>query len=225
MSSLQHFRQHAAEQSGGTSAAGIKRLVLRLLAQVPNVQSLLDFGAGKGELLAQLHALGQIPTLAGLDWFARPTDLPARIDWQQADLNERVQPKQIYDVVVCSETIEHLENPRHVFRSLAACVRPGGTLILTMPNQECIRSYVGLVFGGHFTSFLGASYPAHITALLRLDLVRLCAETGFGPPTFAYTNLGGIPKLPRVSWQTVSAGLLRGRLFSDNVGLIARRGG
>ena len=48
-----------------------------------------------------------------------------------------------------------------------------------MPNQESIRSYAGLIFAGHFTHFLGACYPAHITALLRLDLARLCAESGF----------------------------------------------
>ena len=101
-------------------------------------------------------------------------------------------------------------------------LRPGGLLVLTMPNQESIRSYAGLIFAGHFTHFLGGCYPAHITALLRLDLTRLCAESGFTPPAFQFTDDGAIPKLARVHWQQVSFGLLRGRLFSDNVCMLTR---
>jgi hypothetical protein len=40
---------------------------------------------------------------------------------------------------------------------------------------------------------------------------------------FAYTGDGGIPKIPRISWQAVSFGLLKGRLFSDNVGMVTRK--
>ena len=80
----------------------------------------------------------------------------------------------------------------------------------------------GLIFAGHFTHFLGACYPAHITALLRLDLTRLCAESGFTAPAFQFTDDGAVPKLTRVHWQQVSFGLLRGRLFSDNVCMVAR---
>jgi hypothetical protein len=119
--------------------------------------------------------------------------------------------------------IEHLENPRQVFRNLHKLLVPGGTLVLTTPNQESIRSYMALLFGGHFVSFLGASYPAHITALLREDLRRICAETGFGSPSFLYSGVGAVPKLTRLTWQGVSFGLFKGRLFSDNVGMVVKR--
>ena len=79
----------------------------------------------------------------------------------------------------------------------------------------------GIITGYHASvDCTRLGYP--ITALVRLDLARICAETGFSVPEFFYTNSGGIPKLPSVSWQAVSAGLLRGRLFSDNIGMIAR---
>src|SRR5262249_1188938 len=144
--------------------------------------SLIDFGAGKGELLRSLAETGSFQTLAGIDLFERPPDLPATISWHRQDLNEAVTVGSRFDVAVCSETIEHLENPRQSFRSLYGLLRPGGTLVLTMPNQESIRSLCGLLFGGHFTLFLGACYPAHITALLRMDLVRMCSETGLSAP-------------------------------------------
>jgi 2-polyprenyl-3-methyl-5-hydroxy-6-metoxy-1,4-benzoquinol methylase len=217
------FRRRASELSGGRSSEPIKSLVLDRLAQEGLRGSLLDFGAGRGELLQRLNNLGTFDELAGIDLFERPAALPASIGWHQHDLNEPFSLSREFDVVVCSETIEHLENPRHVFRTIARFLRPGGALVLTMPNQESIRSYAGLIVAGHFTQFLGSCYPAHITALLRMDLRRLCEETGFEPPAFHYTNAGGIPKRPTVSWQAISFGLLRGRLFSDNLAIVTRR--
>jgi 2-polyprenyl-3-methyl-5-hydroxy-6-metoxy-1,4-benzoquinol methylase len=220
---LAEARRRASELSGGTSSEPIKALILTCLEREGARGSLLDFGAGKGELLMRLHQSGGFQHLAGMDLFERSPDLPAAIAWHQQDLNDDVRLGREFDTVVCSETIEHLENPRHVFRCLRTLVRPGGTLVLTTPNQESIRSYAGLLFAGHFTQFLGDCYPAHITALLRLDLVRLCSESGFAPPMFSFTDAGAIPRLPSVQWQTISFGLLRGRLFSDNVCMVTSR--
>ncbi len=193
---LMSQRQQAAERSGGTSNDVVKNFVIALLDQQRIEGSILDFGAGKGELLKRLFEDKRFHPLAGVDWFERPEQLPESIAWLRQDLNENISFSQAFDTVVCSEVIEHLENPRHVFRSLAGLLRPGGTLILTMPNQESIRSYVGLLLRGHFTQFLGNCYPAHITALLRLDLTRLCTETGFSKPEFFYTNHGGVSQIP-----------------------------
>jgi 2-polyprenyl-3-methyl-5-hydroxy-6-metoxy-1,4-benzoquinol methylase len=215
-------RRRASELSGGVSSEPIRSLILRVLEREGAAGSLLDFGAGTGALLARLHARPQFDRLAGVDLFPRPAALPAAIEWRQQDLNDVVEVGGSFDTVICSETIEHLENPRHVFRSLRRLVRPGGLIVLTMPNQESIRAYAGLIVAGHFTHFLGACYPAHITALLRMDLARLCAEHGFSAPAFHFTDDGAIPKLASVHWQQISFGLLRGRWFSDNVCMVAR---
>lgn len=220
---LAEARLMASEQSGGTSSDVIKNLVIHCLQAEQATGNLLDFGAGKGELLSRLHRTGQFDSLAGMDLFARPMTITPQIHWHQQDLNEAIELTNQFETIVCSETIEHLENPRHTFRSLNQLLKPGGLLVLTMPNQESIRSYVGLLLGGHFTHFLGTCYPAHITALLRLDLVRLCAEVGFSQPTFHFSQDGGIPKLTALSWQRLSLGLLKGRLFSDNVAMTARK--
>ena len=98
-----------------------------------------------------------------------------------------------FDIVICSEVIEHLENPRATFRNLFELLKEGGTLILTMPNQETVRSYLHLIFRGHFVAFNDKEYPAHITALLRTDVRRLCKEAGFTDPEFFYTDEGWMP--------------------------------
>jgi 2-polyprenyl-3-methyl-5-hydroxy-6-metoxy-1,4-benzoquinol methylase len=186
--------------------------------------SLLDFGAGRGELLQQLHQRGRFSRLTGVDLFARPaTGLASSVQWIQQDLNQPLEFAGKFDVVICSEVIEHLENPRQTFRILHAALQPGGTLILTMPNQESVRSYASLLLRGHFISFVDSCYPAHITALLRKDLIRISHECGFENPVFSYSNHGLVPKLNSVTWQRLSLGLLAGRLYSDNLGLWARK--
>lgn len=220
---LAEQRMRAAEASGGTSPQTIKQLVLRLVRQHGLKGRFLDFGAGRGELLRVLANEEGIDSLSGADILERPAELRASVAWHQQDLNAELAGVDPFDVVICSEVIEHLENPRQVFRNLHKLLVPGGALVLTTPNQESIRSYVALIFGGHFVSFLGASYPAHITALLREDLRRICAETGFGPPSFTYSSAGAVPKLTRLTWQGISFGLLKGRLWSDNIGLVTRR--
>lgn len=223
MMDLTQSRIAASQHSGGTSTDVIKDLIIDCLGKEDAKGSLIDFGAGRGELLVRLTQSRKFEILAGADLFPRPAELDAQLEWHQQDLNEPLKLDRQFDCVVCSETIEHLENPRQTFRNLHQLTKPGGLLVLTMPNQESIRSYAGLLLGGHFTYFLGACYPSHITALLRLDLTRICREVGFQPPKFRYTNSGGIPKLPLVSWQRVSFGLLRGRLFSDNIAMVTRK--
>jgi 2-polyprenyl-3-methyl-5-hydroxy-6-metoxy-1,4-benzoquinol methylase len=206
----------------GSSSPDIKQFVISLLRGLQASGRLLDFGAGRGELLALLSNDHRY-SVAGIDLMARPPFLGPDIKWWQFDLNERIPVEDQFDVVVCSETIEHLENPRHVFRTLARLLRPGGYLVLTMPNQESIRSLMNLLIRGHFTYFLDGSYPAHITALLEIDLQRLCAEAGFENPLVRYTDTGAMPFFTGMSWQKASLNLLRGKRFSDNVAIVTRK--
>ncbi len=223
-SQIYERRLAAALASKGVSLDPIYRMCLSLLQSQKLKGNLLEFGAGIGNLLKQLAASNLYTKITGADILPRPDDVPPEITWIQADLNEPVPvPDKAFDTIVSTEVIEHLENPRATFREFHRLLRPGGALLLTTPNQESIRSLVSLIFGRHFAAFQDASYPAHITALIRKDFERICAESGFIPPRFFYTNAGGIPKLPHIRWQQVSFGLLRGRLFSDNIAVVTTK--
>jgi 2-polyprenyl-3-methyl-5-hydroxy-6-metoxy-1,4-benzoquinol methylase len=217
-------RRKSSLLSGGTSGFEIKKMVIEYLLQNNAKGSLLDFGAGKGELIRILWDKKLFEHVECVDLYDRPFDLAEQIRWHVQDLNDDVESCTLFDWLVCSEVIEHLENPRQVFRSFFRLLKPGGTLVLTMPNQESIRAIAALMLGGHFALFLGSSYPAHITALLRLDLLRIANEAGFVVnEKFYYANNGRVPKLPSISWSSFSFGLLKGRLFSDNLMMVARK--
>lgn len=219
-------RFRAAVESQGTSSDPIYQMVLKELNNCQNKGSLLDVGCGTGELLKTLHDQDCRFQTAGIDILEQSESFPARARYFRHNLDQpfdEVFEGETFDIVTCIEVIEHLENPRQLFAGLARLIKPGGTLILTTPNQESLRSIVSLLFYGHHVAFRDQSYPAHITALLRKDLSRLCSEQNFDEPDFIYSNHGHIPALTSLTWQQISAGRLRGRLFSDNLGIITKK--
>jgi 2-polyprenyl-3-methyl-5-hydroxy-6-metoxy-1,4-benzoquinol methylase len=216
-------RIKASEESKGTSTGAVIDHALKAALEMGTTRSMLEYGAGMGNLIRRLVAAGWSGAITGADLFARPEGLPENVAWVQEDLNRPLQvPDASFDLVVSTEVIEHLENPRAVAREFARLLRPGGRVLLTTPNQESLRSLLSLLLNRHFVLFQDSCYPAHITALLAKDLERIFREAGFDEITFSYVPYGGIPKFPHVTWQQVSAGLLRGRWFSDNVLMTAR---
>jgi 2-polyprenyl-3-methyl-5-hydroxy-6-metoxy-1,4-benzoquinol methylase len=218
LQSLEAQRLHAAQASGGSSLDVIYDRILEIIQEYDLSGRALDYGAGIGNLTRRLWASRRFDQITGADILPRPQDLPSAVLWYCLDLNhENAVPAASFDAVIAAEVIEHLENPREVAREWYRILKPGGRLVLSTPNNESIRSLVALLIRGHYVAFDDSCYPAHITALLRKDLVRILGETGFSDVRFQFTDVGGVPKMPVVSWQQVSFGLLTGCRFSDNL--------
>lgn len=208
-----------ATLSGGASELSLYESVGKILqARRRSGGALIDVGCGNGSLQAFLP-----PSFSylGVD-INRYANFPASGKLIEVDLNARQFPidSGIADIVVSVETIEHLENPRGLFRELHRIVKPGGLVILTTPNQLSLLSKITLVFKNQFNAFQDASYPAHITALLEGDLVRIAREVGLVDIEVSYTGSGRIPFTAK-HWPKRLG--FRGRLFSDNLLLSAVR--
>lgn len=224
--SLLTRRKQAAIASGGVSSDPIYRAALASLEQFGARGSVLDFGGGRGAFARLLHETGRFDPIIVADLLEAPGGHEAGIHGAQCDLNGPLPfVDSSFDTVTAIEIIEHLENPRHVFREIARVLRPGGVAVISTPNCENVRSYLSLLLRGHHWAFGPRSYPAHITALLRRDLDLCAKEAGLVEVAFFWTDHGGIPRFPHITWQSVSGGWLRGRLFSDNVLVLARKPG
>jgi 2-polyprenyl-3-methyl-5-hydroxy-6-metoxy-1,4-benzoquinol methylase len=214
-------RTKAAESSKGISSNAIYSAIERVIAGRNLQGKVLDYGAGVGDFSRRLVALNRFAEVYGADIMERPEGL-GPVSWIKQDLNGPIQGyDETFDAIVAAEVIEHLENPRFTVREICRLLRPGGTAIVTTPNNESWRSIVALLVRGHYAGFGELSYPAHITALLRKDLSRIFVETKLAAPEFCYTNHGGIPGKPSITWQGISFGRLRGLRFSDNLLAVA----
>jgi len=218
--------EERARQSAGESAAPVHDAVLAALTERGiHAGCLLDVGCGTGNLRQRVQ--GVCERYVGADAIRHegfPTD--AEFVLANLDTGRVALPDGACDVVASVETIEHVENPRALMRELVRLTAPGGWLVVTTPNQLSVLSKLTLLSKNEFVHFQERPglYPAHISALLEVDLVRMCRENGLEDVTVRYTGRGRIPFTPR-DWPSplrARAGA-RGRAFSDNVLVIARR--
>ena len=101
--------------------------------------AILDYGCGTGDHITFPLAQAENEVL-GIDVHA-PSILEARrkyalpnLSFRVGDLQDLSEQDLGFDVIVCSEVLEHLENPREFMEGLRRLLRPGGALIITTPN-------------------------------------------------------------------------------------------
>lgn len=216
-------RIKAANCSKGISSDVIYAAIEQVITNQNLKGAVLDYGAGAGNLTRRLIALKRFESVSAADIMSKPCDLDVK-DWIAQDLNCPIQGyDNRFDVIIACEVIEHLENPRFTIRQICRMLRPGGTAIVTTPNNESWRSLTAFLVRGHYAAFGDLSYPAHITALLRKDLARIFGEAKLSPPMFCFVNCGGIPGIPNHTWQEISYGFLKGMRFSDTLLAVAER--
>ncbi len=213
--------ERRARQSLGISEAAIYGMVVRALeGRHGSGGVLVDVGCGTGQLWP--HLGDRFARYIGVD-AARYEDFPVGAEFHQVDLDTGTTPLPdgCADVVVSVETIEHLENPRAFMRELARMVKPCGWVIVTTPNQLSLLSLLTLAVKQRFSAFQDVHYPAHLTALLEVDLRRIAAECGLNEMSLAYSLQGRVVLTPWHYPQFLAR--LFPRALSDNLLLIGRK--
>jgi len=209
-----------AALSHGRSDPRLHAWVASLLAGAGASGTLLDVGCGAGALSRSVS--GRFRRYLGCDLVAYDGFPRDGATFVKADLDHPPYPLEAgaAETVASVETIEHLENPRAFVRELARLAAPGGLVLVTTPNQLSVLSKLTLLTRNQFNAFQEAPglYPAHLTALLEVDLQRIAREAGLVDVQVHYSGFGRIPFTAR-AWPRP----LGGRPFSDNVALLARR--
>lgn len=210
-----------ARKSRGISSAAIHNMVVRALER-RQIQGacLVDVGCGEGNLYP--HVSGRFSRYIGVD-AVRYEEFPEQAEFLRLDVEsgQLPLPDGSADVAAAIEVIEHLENPRDFVRKLVRLAKPGGWVIVTTPNQISWLSLLTLILKHRFQAFQDVHYPAHLTALLEVDLRRIAAECGLTKVEIAYSQEGRIPWTARhypgwLSRNSPSA-------FSDNVLMIGQK--
>lgn len=100
----------------------------------------LDIGSGDGALIASIRSRYSVQARACdyIDTLMKLDDVPVDI----ADLNHEPLPYAdgIFDLVTCTEVIEHLEHYRFTLREIFRVLKPGGIVVLSTPNILNLKS-------------------------------------------------------------------------------------
>ncbi len=207
-------------QSLGESSPDIYEKVLEIIQISPD-SKILDLGCGEGLFIKRLLKLG-IPekNITGCD-MDRFENLDSSFQFIKVNLDEPLPlPEQSFQLVTALEVIEHLENPRALVREMARVLAPGGTAVVSTPNNETFTSLISLALRGYPSAFADACYPAHITPVLLVDLKRMMAEAGFSDIQTHWSKRG---RIPGTKWHWQGLGLGSGRRISDNVIVVGKK--
>lgn len=118
----------------------------RHLPQTVNGESLIDIGCGTGAF--SIGAARRGYAALGLSWDERNQRVAreraslchapqANFEVQDVrSLGARQDLANKFNVAICFENIEHILDDRKLMRDIAACLKPGGRLLLTAPNYH-----------------------------------------------------------------------------------------
>ena len=134
-------------------------MVKNLRPESMKFQKHLDIGSGHGELISLLREEGLVEHSSACDYTKDLMELKD-VKVMMANLNEDCLPygDSTFDLVSCTEVIEHLEHYRKTIREMYRVLKPCGTVVITTPNILNLKSRIRyLVFG--FYNLFG---PLHI---------------------------------------------------------------
>jgi len=119
----------------------------------------LDVPANDGALAQRIQKLGFDVECGDID----PLRFKAvNLNCGYTDLNRRwPYEKKQFDIVICTEGIEHLENPWHVIREINRILKKQGMLFLSTPNILSLKSRL---------SYLLYGYPNYFHYMVEKDL-------------------------------------------------------
>ncbi|HEY6468228.1 MAG TPA: class I SAM-dependent methyltransferase [Candidatus Dormibacteraeota bacterium] len=136
--------------------------------------SVLDIGCGPGVLLNQMRQRG---------WTARGTERSPsaaqqardvfHLDVRAQDVDDVVAEGATFDTVVLWHVAEHLHSPRETVRAIARLLRPGGILLIAVPNFGSPEAHIGR------NKWFHLDVPRHLVHFTPATLGAMLGAAGF----------------------------------------------
>jgi 2-polyprenyl-3-methyl-5-hydroxy-6-metoxy-1,4-benzoquinol methylase len=148
---------------------------------------ILDVGCGSGTNSAALAAKGHTVHGVDLSEAAIARYRSRGFDGKVGDLDNGLDfPDAAFDLVFCSEVIEHMTSPENLVAEMNRVLKPGGYLVLSTPNSA-FWLYRLLGFAGYTVSEL--QHPKHFQFFSQRSLLRLLNSVGFQPKSISGRNM------------------------------------
>jgi 2-polyprenyl-3-methyl-5-hydroxy-6-metoxy-1,4-benzoquinol methylase len=139
----EHWNTYSATNALNPAQVYRQRLVFELLAlaDAPSPVRLLDLGSGAGELAKEVLRVRPGTDIVGLDLAQSGVEISSRkvpsARFFQQDFTKPMALEERYKGwathAVCSEVLEHLDDPGAMLRNVRPYMAPGCRLIITVP--------------------------------------------------------------------------------------------
>ena len=132
--------------------------ILNYLEKFPSGSKILDVGCGLGDVLEQLPGHFE---LYGVDYAQSNVEyaskrLEGKAVIQQGSIYNLPYENQSFDICLCLEVLEHIEDDLKAVKEISRVTRKGGILIAAVPYTFYWKSYKKLL--GHFRHYTRESF-------------------------------------------------------------------
>lgn len=107
---------------------------------------ILDVPAGNGRFADRMREHGFVVTCGDIN-AERPDYVAVNMEAPFPFVDES------FDFVVCMEGVEHVLSPANLLGELSRVVKPGGEVIISLPNVQSFYSRLVYLFTGYFYNF------------------------------------------------------------------------
>jgi SAM-dependent methyltransferase len=168
----QDYQPDARGLSARIKELAFRRQARKLLRQLPErPRSVLDFGCGSGQFTRIIAELLPDSRVVGSDFHeTAPPELKTQ---PYLSISELPPLAGSYDLVMAMHVLEHEDDTQGLLSRIAAMVRPGGTLLIEVPNVDCIWSRL---LGKKWDAWY---VPYHRTHFTRASLRHRLGVAGF----------------------------------------------
>ena len=184
---------------GAWDNARFRNVLLSLLRPSDRV---LDLGAGRGRI-PEMNLLGAVAEVVGID--PDPCVLDNPYLHRAVHVTDPAAPlpfaSESFDAVVTANVLEHVQEPRSLFREVHRVLRPGGLFISKTPNRGHYVAAIATLTPHAFHEWVNArrgrdatdTYPTFYRANSRRSVRLLARQTPFeveslqtweGPPNY-----------------------------------------
>ena len=158
-----------------------------IFALVPlDARAILDVGCSSGELGASLRQAVSGREVTGIEispgYCALAGDKLDEVIC--ADINDfdwhAVANRKTFDCIIFADVLEHLIDPLRHLVEAAKCLRPGGVIVVSLPNIRHITAFYSIFVRGTFPQrSRGLFDSTHLRWFTYSDTVALLAEAGY----------------------------------------------
>jgi SAM-dependent methyltransferase len=146
------------------------KLIFWVLAKYfPRSENFLEIGCGTGFVLAGLREIFPKLSIAGSEFYVEGLEIAARRvpDAFLFQMDARCIPYESeFDVIGAFDVIEHIDDDEAVLKQMHKAVRPGGGIILTVPQHRFLWSKQD-------------EFACHVRRYSRYELVDKVRRAGF----------------------------------------------